>query len=699
MDRIAVWRLSLCVLLQCCCVCCQLSGWVESPGYPRTYLPFASLNWSRCAPEGHVLTLTLTHLDLEDSQDCGNDAVEVLSNGNLISVLCGKRTYAELLSSVNPSLLSLPGGCLSLSFHSDYSNVRRHSGFRGFYTVRDFNECNEDPDNGCTQFCHNFIGGYRCSCNFGYQLDTDGHTCTVSCTEDLSGLKEGVISIPSLPGAAYAENSHCLYILSVEDHLQFELHFSKEFDVQEGPDGECIDSLMVETDYKTLGPFCTHTPPSSLILTQSHQVHIRFTSDGFGTNYGFNVEFKTRAKTCPGLIIPRSSVEPQKLEFSSGDTVKVTCDLGYFLDELDEIESTYTSTCQKSGTWSPVYNCEPVDCGMPKIAHDDVLRLEDDTNTLFNDEIWFHCISEYYALERNESYVCNASGSWVSASGKTEFPRCVEVCGVTSNDILTTGRILGGRAAKLGEIPWQLFVREPRRGGASLINDQWAVTAAHVVDDVEETTVALYGGLADALTVVDKPSDVQVMDVHKIIVHPKYEKFTGSVQTNYDNDIALIRMASRVKLGPNLIPICLPEANEGLQENQVGTVSGWGTTERAEASRWLRHADISVYSRRQCQDTPIHKGKHLAFTENMFCAGMQGRDSCSKDSGGPFVLPSLGNGNKNGMGPYRLRGIVSWGPPCEEKQFKGYYTKVENYLDWIQETMERVEKAEQTSHL
>jgi len=41
-----------------------------------------------------------------------------------------------------------------------------------------------------------------------------------------------------------------------------------------------------------------------------------------------------------------------------------------------------------------------------------------------------------------------------------------------------------------------------------------------------------------------------------------------------------------------------------------------------------------------------------------------------------------------GSEPYRLTGIVSWGPPCQERQYKGYYTKVANYVDWIKETID-----------
>nr|XP_024000464.1 mannan-binding lectin serine protease 2-like [Salvelinus alpinus] len=133
-------------------------------------------------------------------------------------------------------------------------------------------ECEEDPDNGCTQFCHNYIGGYLCSCHLGYYLDTDGHTCTVSCTEDLSGSLRGVISSPSRPGP-YAEHAHCSYILSVEDNLELLLHFTGEFDVEQGPDGQCVDTLMVETSAGTQGHSVAVCPPPPPRLGHTNAPH------------------------------------------------------------------------------------------------------------------------------------------------------------------------------------------------------------------------------------------------------------------------------------------------------------------------------------------------------------------------------------------------------------------------------------------
>ena len=56
--------------------------------------------------------------------------------------------------------------------------------------------------------------------------------------------------------------------------------------------------------------------------------------------------------------------------------------------------------------------------------------------------------------------------------------------------------------------------------------------------------------------------------------------------------------------------------------------------------------------------------------ETMICAGYMdgGRDACSGDSGGPLICV------ENNM-PV-LRGVVSWGYKCAEKNFPGVYAKV-----------------------
>lgn len=44
----------------------------------------------------------------------------------------------------------------------------------------DINEC-ESNNGGCDHICTNTESSYTCSCNSGYQLESDEHKCTGIC--------------------------------------------------------------------------------------------------------------------------------------------------------------------------------------------------------------------------------------------------------------------------------------------------------------------------------------------------------------------------------------------------------------------------------------------------------------------------------------------------------------------------------------
>ena len=48
--------------------------------------------------------------------------------------------------------------------------------FSCVYTFSDIDECLSN-NGGCHHNCHDSDGSYTCSCNDGYQLNSDGHTC------------------------------------------------------------------------------------------------------------------------------------------------------------------------------------------------------------------------------------------------------------------------------------------------------------------------------------------------------------------------------------------------------------------------------------------------------------------------------------------------------------------------------------------
>ena len=119
-------------------------------------------------------------------------------------------------------------------------------------------------------------------------------------------------------------------------------------------------------------------------------------------------------------------------------------------------------------------------------------------------------------------------------------------------------------------------------------------------------------------------------------------------------------------------------------------VSGFGLTRddygRYYFNRKLKYVRLPVVDPKDCSDslTKLRSEGTSAVPQestNMFCAGYPdgGQDSCEGDSGGPFAVQSQDH--------YWAAGIVSWGVGCASPGRYGFYTRVSNYVAWIQKTM------------
>ena len=59
--------------------------------------------------------------------------------------------------------------------------ISRYSKGHGYFyfiliPFLDYDECCED-NGGCEQSCVNFVGGYKCACDPGFELNVDKKTC------------------------------------------------------------------------------------------------------------------------------------------------------------------------------------------------------------------------------------------------------------------------------------------------------------------------------------------------------------------------------------------------------------------------------------------------------------------------------------------------------------------------------------------
>merc|ERR1719430_1756785 len=254
------------------------------------------------------------------------------------------------------------------------------------------------------------------------------------------------------------------------------------------------------------------------------------------------------------------------------------------------------------------------------------------------------------------------------------------ICGLAQRNT----KIVGGQEVEVNEWPWQVGMVWAGSSsvfcGATVISDEWILTAAHCTDGTNPADIQVLLGEHDYWD--DNDGQVR-MAITEIINHPEYDSSTT------DQDFALLRMADKINwaANPNIRPACLPEYTAGGTppdyDQWMSTVTGWGTTSSGgSTSNVLLEVDVQVISNSECN------AAYGGITDNMLCAadasGNGGSDACQGDSGGPLV--SCGADGNCGTTPgqnYELIGVVSFGIGCAEKDFPGVYARTTAALDWI----------------
>nr|CAD7455006.1 unnamed protein product [Timema tahoe] len=268
-------------------------------------------------------------------------------------------------------------------------------------------------------------------------------------------------------------------------------------------------------------------------------------------------------------------------------------------------------------------------------------------------------------------------------------------CGVSS---LQGTRIVGGQPADPMEWPWTVALlrnKVDQYCGGVLITDRHVLTAAHCVSQSEyprfptlplsfdrfaAKDIHVRLGEYDLSTPDEAPS--KDFPIDEIRVHKRYSR------TNYENDIAILKMKTPTMFNNYIWPVCLPPAGRDFYNKTAvvtadiwtvmlcSVVLGWGTMSYGgPSSVVLMEVEVPVWNQTYCATRftqPILK--------TFLCAGAYegGRDSCQGDSGGP-LLYRLDNGR------WVTIGVVSWGIRCGEPLRPGVYTRVNKYLNWIAE--------------
>ncbi|XP_054090342.1 serine proteinase stubble isoform X2 [Zeugodacus cucurbitae] len=244
-------------------------------------------------------------------------------------------------------------------------------------------------------------------------------------------------------------------------------------------------------------------------------------------------------------------------------------------------------------------------------------------------------------------------------------------------------RIVGGSNAAFGRWPWQISLRQWRTStylhkcGAALLNENWAITAAHCVENVPPSDLLLRMGEYD-LAEEEEPYGYQERRVQIVASHPQFDART------FEYDLALLRFYEPVVFQPNIIPVCVPNSDIDFV-GQTAFVTGWGRLyENGPLPSVLQEVAVPVINNTICESMYRVAGFIEHIPHIFICAGWKkgGYDSCEGDSGGPMVL------QREDDKRFQLGGVISWGIGCAEANQPGVYTRISEFRDWINQILQ-----------
>ncbi|XP_070170545.1 vitellin-degrading protease isoform X2 [Polyergus mexicanus] len=245
-------------------------------------------------------------------------------------------------------------------------------------------------------------------------------------------------------------------------------------------------------------------------------------------------------------------------------------------------------------------------------------------------------------------------------------------CKLSSNSV---ERIIGGEDINIKAVPYVLsmILDGAYACNAAIINNNWAVTAAHCItavnDPLKEITVCSGSSILYKNCVA-----------HNIVNFFIHENYNSMIN---DYDIAVIKVTPFFTYNSFTKAVDLAPDNAKNVFTESGIVCGWGYYLKFDDDsidpilpKTLKCIVIPLIERESCCED--YKDRYV-ITPRMSCYGYQdgAKDACKGDSGAALV-------NKNGI----LLGVTSWGDGCAEKYSPGVYTDAIYLRHWIKNKTE-----------
>ncbi|KAB0796378.1 hypothetical protein PPYR_10439 [Photinus pyralis] len=260
-----------------------------------------------------------------------------------------------------------------------------------------------------------------------------------------------------------------------------------------------------------------------------------------------------------------------------------------------------------------------------------------------------------------------------------------------------------GNVTAIDEFPWLAVLKYKRDAdlddnlndhfvefgcSGSLISKRYVLTAAQCLRLRTSSAVAVrlgeYNIQHDTDCVKfseldDCSSPVEDVGIEKKIRHPQYNRRLGL------NDIALLRLNRKVAFTDYIRPICLPDAETRYARiGEIMTLTGFGRVATDKNYAIIKKRITSrLISNEQCRtEFSDIKDRNRYVTDNIMCTKelADNKDrSCEGDSGGPLMFSHRTQ--------WHIEGIAVWSTAECSIDYPFAYTRVANYIDWIERTV------------
>jgi elastase-2 len=157
-----------------------------------------------------------------------------------------------------------------------------------------------------------------------------------------------------------------------------------------------------------------------------------------------------------------------------------------------------------------------------------------------------------------------------------------------------------------------------------------------------------------------------------------------------ENDIAIIKLNQDLILNNEIQVACLPTKKSSnypdVNVTKASYAVGWGKQSALDQSisKELRNVQLKLYDMSKCSIYATESAFNTDSTTHICSGDIENglKNICNGDSGGGlYVIDTIG-GNRDKL---VLSGITSYTYSCGYNKVPSVFTRVSEYLDWIEE--------------